>query len=215
MGLGLEIQDPAKNLFWILGSKRHRIPDPEHCCSLLELLINKMSQVLDSIDCSNLLRKIEAHAKLRAESANFKQYWSCIATPVGCEVSIVSLCTLAAFSLSFSFVLVQILKLPCTMFLLQSFVLNSLRNKIWNSLTIAIPAERIEWYIEDQALSMSYDLAAFIPLPLSELSQFLILHVRVPGREGKGEGRGGLKSYDNEKSWSSKNYSILSAYRYP
>jgi hypothetical protein len=30
MGLGSEIRDPEKNLFRILGSKRHRIPDPHH-----------------------------------------------------------------------------------------------------------------------------------------------------------------------------------------
>ncbi len=71
--------------------------------------------------------------------------------------------------------------------------------------------ESIEWFIEDQAFSPSYDLAPpATPLPssVSKLSLFLRL-LCVAGREGKGGG-GGAKSYGGQKAWSSVNHSILS-----
>ncbi len=69
----------------------------------------------------------------------------------------------------------------------------------------------IEWFIEDQAFSMSYDLARPPPPSLiSRLSLFLSLpvcrsvkHNRY-WRERGVWGGGGAKSYDAQKAWSSR-----------
>jgi hypothetical protein len=60
--------------------------------------------------------------------------------------------------------------------------------------------ESMEWFIEDLAFSPSYDLAP----PVCRRSSLL-----TRKRRGWGS-RGGSKSYDGEKVWSSINHSILS-----
>ncbi len=76
--------------------------------------------------------------------------------------------------------------------------------------------ESIEWFIEDQVSSLSYDLAPFPtpPLPLPSAS---CISLSLPvcrwssftyGREGGG--RGGVKTYYGEKAFSSTDHSILS-----
>ncbi len=71
-------------------------------------------------------------------------------------------------------------------------------------------AESIEWYVEDKALSLSYDLAPHPhPLPsspVSKLSLYLSLHVRrrsslLMGEEGSGGGVRGAKSHVLYKSF--------------
>jgi hypothetical protein len=68
-------------------------------------------------------------------------------------------------------------------------------------------------YVEEQAFSLPYDLAPLpSPPPISKLSLFLSLPVLfrwfdlTDGRGGRG--RGGAKSYDDEKAWSSINNSL-------
>ncbi len=72
----------------------------------------------------------------------------------------------------------------------------------------------IEWFIEDQVFLPSYDLAPPpFPSPLSrqQVVSFNTSCVSQVGRAFWREGGGGVvKSYDNEKAWSSINYSILS-----
>ncbi len=78
-------------------------------------------------------------------------------------------------------------------------------------------SESIEWIIEDQAFSLSYDFVLLFPSPLScqrappatdrktEKERQL-----AGGRGGKGMGRKPTNSYDSKKAWSSINHTILS-----
>ncbi len=72
--------------------------------------------------------------------------------------------------------------------------------------------ESIEWFIEDQAISPSLDLA--LPPPPSVIStgdtQDDWETETTCRREIGGGGGGGAKSYDVEKAWSSINHSLLS-----
>ncbi len=80
----------------------------------------------------------------------------------------------------------------------------------------AITAEIIEWFIEDQAFSPSYGLTPPPPPPFparpaihskTEKERQLI----TDGRGGAGgRGRGGAKSHNCKKAWSSINRSIIS-----
>jgi hypothetical protein len=54
----------------------------------------------------------------------------------------------------------------------------------------------------------SYDLAPSSPLPVSKLSLFPVF-LCIPGRQERGGGRGGAKSYDSKKARSSINLPIL------
>jgi hypothetical protein len=79
--------------------------------------------------------------------------------------------------------------------------------------------ESREWYIEDQAFSLSYDLT---PPPLSRQQVVSLSQSPCVSRvelltwigELDGDGGGGAKSYVGEKAWSSINHSILSARHY-
>ncbi len=78
-------------------------------------------------------------------------------------------------------------------------------------------AESVEWFMEDQAFSQSYDLDPPTPTPSSPVSKLYRRHTErlrkrdnLLTREGEGGGRGS-KSYDSETAWSSINNSILSA----
>ncbi len=64
--------------------------------------------------------------------------------------------------------------------------------------------ESIEWFIEDQAFSLSFDFAP--PNLLSQTSCGFPVGLTDKG----GGGGGGAKSYDGQKAWSSINHSILS-----
>jgi hypothetical protein len=95
--------------------------------------------------------------------------------------------------------------------------------RLWVWWSTSVP-ESIEWVIDDQAFSPSYDLAPRpppptpSPYPFSKLSLFLSLPIcRRRSSLLTGEGGGGergAKSYDSEhseKAWSSINNSMLSA----
>ncbi len=77
-------------------------------------------------------------------------------------------------------------------------------------LTWPLDTESMKWFIEDQVVSLSYDLAPLTPpphSPISKLSFFLSPSVRrwssLLTEERKGErGGGGAKSYYPEKAWS-------------
>ncbi len=72
--------------------------------------------------------------------------------------------------------------------------------------------------VEDQAFSLSYDLAPPTPILLSAVSKLdRGSHRKIEKERQLADGRwgrsgGGAKSYDGEKAWSSINHSILSAY---
>ncbi len=73
--------------------------------------------------------------------------------------------------------------------------------------------ESIEWFTEDQAFSLSYDLAPPTTpslSPISKLSLFLSLTSRHRSSLRERGGWGGAKPYDGEKAWSSMSPSILS-----
>jgi hypothetical protein len=73
--------------------------------------------------------------------------------------------------------------------------------------------ESIEWFIEDQALSPSYDIGSSPPV-FSKLSFFLSLHVcrRSSLLTGGGDG-GGAKSDYGKKAWPSINHLVLYSIR--
>ncbi len=87
--------------------------------------------------------------------------------------------------------------------------------------TGGLTAKSIEWFIEDQAFLLSYDLAP-PPRPPSlystvskrvSLSQSsCVSPVELTDGEGR---RGWVGSHNSKKAWSSINYSILSALQYP
>ncbi len=62
-------------------------------------------------------------------------------------------------------------------------------------------AESIEWFIEDQAFSLSSDLAPPPPPPISKLYR---PHRKTEKGDKIADGRGG-ESYGREKAWSSIN----------
>jgi hypothetical protein len=77
------------------------------------------------------------------------------------------------------------------------------QRKGWNTRRIPRTPESIEGFIADQAFSQSYDLAPPTPSLVRNLDR------RQTGRLGKrklADRRGGAKSYDSEKAWSSINY---------
>ncbi len=77
-------------------------------------------------------------------------------------------------------------------------------------------SQSIEWFLEDKAFLLSYDLdPPFYPVPLPRQQVSLSPSVSDPPVEltvarGAEGGRNGAKSYDCEKAWSSINHSILS-----
>ncbi len=66
-------------------------------------------------------------------------------------------------------------------------------------------AESIEWFIDDQAFSLSYDLAPRTP------PAWLRKRDNLLTREVEEGGGWGAQSYSGEKVWSSINDSIISA----
>ncbi len=88
-----------------------------------------------------------------------------------------------------------------------------------DALLEGLEEESIEWFIENQPFSPSYDLAPSLLLLLFPVSKPDRRHTgRLRYRDnlltGEGEwGRGGAKSYDSKKAWSSINPSILSGWR--
>ncbi len=134
------------------------------------------------------------------------------------------------------------LKRPCDCRHLLSFIPFLREGLIWNvnlptrnTLPTSFPSVRslpspfrIEWFIEEKAFSLSYDLA---PIPLLPLSHPLPLFPKqivslsqsscvspvelTYGWVGFGDG-GGSKSHDSEKAWSSIiNHLILSDCKRP
>ncbi len=82
--------------------------------------------------------------------------------------------------------------------------------------SLTIRPENIEWFVEDQAFSPSYDSAPPHPLPppLPSASCLSFSVFLCGGREytgWRGGAGGATKSYDGKKAWSFKNHSILSA----
>ncbi len=80
--------------------------------------------------------------------------------------------------------------------------------------TVCLYEESIEWFIEEKAVSPSYDLAPPPPpptVPPSPVSRFDRRHTgRLRKRDDlltgeEGGGGGGAKSFDGEKAWSSLN----------
>ncbi len=70
--------------------------------------------------------------------------------------------------------------------------------------------ESIEWFIEDQAFSPSYDLAPPAPpLPSSVSKLSLFLRLPVCRRTGGGRGWGRSQIIRRQEAWSSINHSIL------
>ncbi len=80
------------------------------------------------------------------------------------------------------------------------------------------PPEIIEWFIDDQAFSVPYDLSPHPPPPPLLSASYLSFYLSLPvcrwlslrTKERGIRGGGGAKSYNSEKSWSSTNHSILS-----
>ncbi len=76
-----------------------------------------------------------------------------------------------------------------------------------------VQAGSIEWFLEDQAFSPSYDLAPPPPpFPVSKLDRQHtgILRNKDIFLTGVGRGRGGAMAFEGEKAWSSITHSILS-----
>ncbi len=72
--------------------------------------------------------------------------------------------------------------------------------------------ESIEWFIEDQAFSPSYDLApcSLPPPPSATCLSFSVFLCVADGAYWRESGVGwGANSYDGEKAWYSINHSIL------
>jgi hypothetical protein len=60
---GYEIQDPEKTYpgFWMWGSKRHRIPDPQHCL-LVKVIVSEKIVFLLGQEASRLYRNFQRDA---------------------------------------------------------------------------------------------------------------------------------------------------------
>ncbi len=68
--------------------------------------------------------------------------------------------------------------------------------------------DSVEWFIGDQAFSLSYDLAPLPDPPLPSASCLSFSVFLCFATEGGGAGR--AKSDNEENGWSSKNHSMLS-----